>query len=147
VALAVLDTSVVLAAVNEEPGGDVAAGLIPTALFSSVNLAELVTKLTEKGFDGDEVRTIVDALECEIVPFDAAQALDTGLLRPPTRTQGLSLGDRACLALAPARGLPAYTAERSWMNVAVTCVDAPFGARRISGQALRVIGCCHVSGL
>ena len=59
----------------------------------------------------------MDTLECEIVPFDPAQALDTGLLRPPTRTRGLSLGDRACLALARARGLPAYTAERSWATL------------------------------
>ncbi len=32
-------------------------------------------------------------------------------------------------------------------RAARACVDAPFGARRISRQALRVIGCCHVFGL
>lgn len=113
-ATAVLDTSVVFAAINDEPGADVAAELIPTALFSTVNLGELVTKLADKGFDRREIGDMIATLECEIVPFDFAQALDTGLLRPPTREQGLSLGDRACLALALARGLPVYTAERSW---------------------------------
>jgi len=89
------------------------------ALFSSVNLGEVVTKLAEKGFGPSEIGAIVGVLDCEIVPFDAAQALDVGLLRPPTKPHGLSFGDRACLALAMRRELPVYTAERSWAQVDV----------------------------
>ena len=49
-----------------------------------------------------------------MVDFDAAQAKVAGDLRSLTRAQGLSLGDRTCLALAPALGLPAMTADRAW---------------------------------
>jgi ribonuclease VapC len=110
-------TSVVFAAINREPGAELATELIPTALFSTVNLSELDTKLADKGFSRAELNAIIGTLECEIVPFDFAQAVDAGLLRPPTKKQGLSLGDRSCLALALARGLPAYTAERSWADL------------------------------
>jgi len=126
VARAVLDTSVVFAAINGEPGGDLAGDLLPTALFLSVNLAELATKLMDAGLDRDELAAVIGALECEIVPFDAPLAVSAGLLRPLTRAQGPSLGDRACLAFALARGLPAYTAERSWAKL-----DLPIDVRLI----------------
>ena len=116
-ATAVLDTSVVLASLQNEAGGDFATELIPTALLLSVNLAEAATKLAKDGLDRRAVREVLGALDCEIVPFDASLAFDTGLLRPLTAKQGLSLGDRACLALALSRNLPAYTAERSWAEL------------------------------
>ena len=54
-----------------------------------------------------------------VVPFDEEQAYKAGLLRQTTRSQGLSLGDRACLALAHSLGLPAITADRAWSNLNV----------------------------
>jgi predicted nucleic acid-binding protein len=54
------------------------------------------------------------ALELEVIPFDVAQAMVAGKLRSRIRSLGLSLGDRACLALAMARGLPAVTMDRGW---------------------------------
>jgi PIN domain nuclease of toxin-antitoxin system len=35
----------------------------------------------------------------------------------PTAPWGLSLGDRACLALARLRNLPAVTADRAWAKL------------------------------
>ena len=116
-ATAVLDTSVVLAAIQAEPGGDVAAGIMPAALLSSVNLAEMVTKLTRDGLSADEVDVVVAALECEVVALDRATAVEAGRLRTATQHVGLSLGDRCCLALALDRGLPVYTAERAWAGL------------------------------
>ena len=46
----------------------------------------------------------------EIAPFTAAQAEIAGNLVKQTRTMGLSLGDRACLALALDLKVPVYTA-------------------------------------
>ena len=116
-ATAVLDTSVVLASLQNEPGGDFATELIPTSLLLSVNLAEAAAKLAKDGLDRRALRAVLGALDCEVVPFDAGLAFDTGLLRPLTLKQGLSLGDRACLALALSRNLPAYTAERKWTEL------------------------------
>ena len=47
-----------------------------------------------------------------------SQAQRSAELRLATRTAGLSLGDRACLALAAELGAPALTADRSWTGIA-----------------------------
>ena len=116
-ASAVLDSSVVLAVLNEEPGAAAAIDLIPSALLSSVNLGEVVTKLTERGVPRSEVRDMIDRLECEVVPFDRTQALAAGFLHAATGRKGLSLGDRACVGLGLARELPVYTADRPWAEL------------------------------
>ena len=46
--------------------------------------------------------------------MDAAQAWRAGLLRRKTQAHGLSLGDRACLALAEVLEVPAMTMDRAW---------------------------------
>jgi ribonuclease VapC len=53
----------------------------------------------------------------EVVPFDADDARAAGELSLVTRDAGLSLGDRACLALARRLDVPAVTADRAWLNV------------------------------
>ena len=116
-ATAVLDASVVLAALQEEPGADIAAALLPTSLLLSVNLAEVVTKLARDGYDRPEIEAVVGGLDCEVVPFDRALAVDAGWLPPTVGRRSLSLGDRSCLALGLARALPVYTAERAWSEL------------------------------
>jgi hypothetical protein len=86
--MSVLDTSVVLAAVQAEPGGDLAA-IMPSALLSSINLTEVATKLAKDGLSRSEVDEVVGALECEVVPFDRATAVEAGPAGPgnaPHRT-------------------------------------------------------------
>lgn len=113
----VLDTSALLALVFDEPGGDMVAPHIATATMSAVNLSEAVSKLTDRGASFDEVTAIISGLSLAIAVFDVEQAWVTGALRSATRQHGLSLGDRACLALARTRGLPAMTADRTWAEV------------------------------
>jgi PIN domain nuclease of toxin-antitoxin system len=105
-----------LAAIQAEPGGDLAA-IMPSALLSSINLAEVATKLAKDGLSRSEVDEVVGALECEVVPFDRATAVEAGLLGQATHRIGLSLGDRSCLALAAVRRLPVYTADRDWATL------------------------------
>ena len=50
---------------------------------------------------------------------DADECIAIARLRPITRPQGLSLADRACLALAARLGVPALTADRSWTDAEV----------------------------
>lgn len=111
---AVLDSSAVLALLLAEPGSEQVRAALPGALLSTVNLAEVVSKLNERGMPADETRAAVEATGVEWVDFTADQACAAGALRGETRAAGLSLGDRACLALARLRSLPAITADAAW---------------------------------
>lgn len=114
---AVLDSSAVLALLLGEDGAAIVTGALPGALVSTVNLAEIVSKLVDRGMPGAEAREAVAATGVEFVDFDADQACLSGELRAATRSHGLSLGDRACLALARVRGLPAITADTAWARI------------------------------
>jgi PIN domain nuclease of toxin-antitoxin system len=111
---AVLDSSAVLALIFNEPGAETVKAALPDALLSTVNLAEIITKLVDRGLPAEVARAAVEVLGAEIVDFDSNQAYLTSELRSATRAAGLSLGDRACLALAAKRNLPAMTADRAW---------------------------------
>ncbi len=99
---------------NSEPGADLVDAVLDDACLSSVNLVEVVSRLCERGLSPAQARHVVESLDIEIVPLDFEQAMTAGILRFATRDFGLSLGDRACLALGQARGLPVLTADRAW---------------------------------
>jgi len=116
----VLDASAMLAVLNHEPGSDkLTPEMLSSAAGSTVNLAEVHTKLVSRGGDPDEAWE--DALSAvhEAVPFTAEQARAAGNLVTQTRLLGLSLGDRACLALGAALHAPVYTTDRSWRNLRI----------------------------
>lgn len=115
----VLDASALLALLYREAGGDEVVARLPGAIVGVVNIAEVVGKLADDGLAEEEVRLAIDALHLDVVPMDETVAWECGLLRTRTRAAGLSLGDRACLALAKARGLPVLTADRAWLGVDV----------------------------
>jgi len=114
---AVLDSSAVLALLFNEPGADAVESSLPGALLSTVNLAEVITKLSEKGLPADAARAAIEVLCVDIVDFDFDQACLTGEIRAITRAVGLSLGDRACLALSRLRNAPALTTDRAWAKL------------------------------
>ena len=113
----VLDASAILALVNGEPGADVVRVRIAHSVVSTVNVAEVGTKLVDWGMSSAGLRHVMLNLGFEVQPFDAGQAVAAAALRAVTRSHGLSLGDRACLALAQATGLPVLTADRAWRDV------------------------------
>jgi len=111
----VLDASALLAVLFSERGADrVIKAIDDRAYISTVNLAEVFTRLLGRGVAEADARARIAEFELEIVPFDEEQAYRAGLLRAATRSAGLSLGDRACLALAERLSLPAMTADRVW---------------------------------
>lgn len=110
----VLDTSALLAFVNGEDGGEEVARLMGDAIISTVNLAEAVTKLVSRGGSLEWARNALAIADIDVVDFDRALAEETGWLVMQTHVRGLSLGDRACLALAAREGIPAITADRAW---------------------------------
>ncbi len=111
---AVLDASALLALLNGEAGSEAVAAIMSEAVISSVNLSEVVAKLADHGMGEKDLRGLIEGLGINVIAFDEAQAYAAGLMRPATRSAGLSLGDRACLALARLRRAPAYTTDRSW---------------------------------
>ena len=118
----VLDASVLLAILNDEPGAEKftrQSDLLESATMSSVNVAESYSKLVGSGIDPDDAWEAVTAPIPQIVGFDSNQAEITGRLIPLTRSRGLSLGDRACLALAIFLKAPVYTTDHAWKNLKV----------------------------
>jgi ribonuclease VapC len=119
----ILDASALLAYLQGESGAAVVANaLAQGSLISAVNWAETLSKLAERGQDPD---TVTDLLTNQgllnnaliITPYDATLAIETAKLRNLTKSFGLSLGDRACLALGIQSQLPVLTSDKAWMNL------------------------------
>jgi ribonuclease VapC len=115
---AVLDASALIALLNQEPGADrLTPDILINAVSSTVNLAEVHGKLVERGLPPDKAWLASINSISESVPFTAEHAKIAGGLIAQTRPLGLSLGDRACLALALQMKASVYTADRSWKNL------------------------------
>jgi ribonuclease VapC len=113
----VLDASALLAVVLAERGAESVAETLDEALISSVNLSETAAVLVDAGIPLARVRARLSRHALTTVPFDEEDALVAAELRTLTCAAGLSLGDRACLALAQRRKLPALTADRAWAEL------------------------------
>ena len=111
----VLDASAILALINAERGADkFTPELLSRAVCSTVNLAEVQAKLVGRGWPPEDAWEDATSPIREAVPFTDEQAKIAGSLVALTRALGLSLGDRACLALGISLKAPIYTAEKSW---------------------------------
>jgi len=113
----VLDASAVLALIFGEQGAAEVAAVLPGACFGLVNLAEVISKLCEHGMPAEIGHNAVRSLGVRLMPFTEEQAQLTGALRQATRTAGLSLGDRACLALGRVTGGLILTADSAWPQI------------------------------
>lgn len=114
----VLDSSALLAILNREAGADkLTPGLLTDATVSTVNLAEVQSKLVSWGLDPEDAWDAAIGPVRESEPFTIEQARIAGDLVAQTRPLGLSLGDRACLALGIALGAAVYTADQSWKGL------------------------------
>lgn len=113
----VLDASAILAVLHSEPGAEQVAPLMEMALVSVINEAEVIGRLIGRGRSPEEAVKIVKALPYELVDLDRDLSRRAGAWSGVTKPQGLSLGDRCCLALAEREGLPALTADSSWSKI------------------------------
>lgn len=122
----VLDASALLAYLNEEPGADaVEAALAEGACIGAANWAEVLSKVAESGAQPE---ALIEALEARgilgqalaVLPLLPEDGLAIARLRPATKALGLSLGDRACLALGLRLGLPILTTDRAWAKLALS---------------------------
>jgi PIN domain nuclease of toxin-antitoxin system len=117
---AVLDASAILAVLFQEPGAEkMTDEIMDSAVVSAVNLAEVQSKLVKMGHPPEDAWSDANLLKTAPEPFTADQAKIAGSLIAQTQKYGLSLGDRACLALAIALKAPVYTTEQLWRNLKV----------------------------
>jgi PIN domain nuclease of toxin-antitoxin system len=112
----VLDASAILAVLNGERGAEQVMAEIDHAVVSTVNYAEVASKLIDKGRSRDAAKEAICGLGVQIADFDQDLADRTAELRPLTRHRGLSLGDRACIALAQRDGVAVLTADQRWRD-------------------------------
>ena len=110
----VFDSSALLAITFEEEGADSAAQALNDGIISAVNASEVIARYVDVGASEEDALTSFRAFGLEIYPFDESLAIATGIMRSATRDAGLSLGDRACLALAIREQSSVLTADRAW---------------------------------
>lgn len=113
----VLDTSAFLAVAHVEPGAEKVLPVLRESVISAVNFSEVLQKLIRKGMSLANAEEEVNRFVGGIVPFDEEQASISAGLESVTRPFGLSLGDRACLALGIRLRLPVLTADRDWAKL------------------------------
>lgn len=117
--VAVLDASAVLALLFAEPGAERVADVIAEgAVISTINLSEVAARLVRHGQEPEKTLAPVSE-QVSVEPFTPEDALTAAKLSPLTAPKGLSLGDRACLALAKRLTARAVTAERAWAQLEV----------------------------
>jgi ribonuclease VapC len=113
----VLDTSAVLAWLREEPGAEVVHPLLSAAVMSAANWSETWQKLHQHGVDADRVTKRLRILGIRVEPLTEADAVAAANLWSRTRSAGLSLGDRCCLALGTRLDLTTVTADTAWADL------------------------------
>jgi ribonuclease VapC len=114
----VLDASAILAVIAQEPGiEELTSEILADAVASAVNLSEVQSKLVSRGWSSADAWEDATSPLREVMPFEDEQARIAGDLILQTRHLGLSLGDRACLALGIILDVPIYTAERAWKKL------------------------------
>ena len=115
----VLDASAVLALLRAEPGAERVLDVIAEGLVSVVNESEVISKLIWRGLTAEQAIEVIDHLPYRVADLDRTLAVRAGALWPLTNRQGLSFGDRCCLALAEREGLPVLTADGHWAELAL----------------------------
>ena len=113
----VLDASAVLALLKREPGAERVRAVLDRASIGAVNAAEVQGKLVDLGLSRSVAEARIRILGCSILAFSEVQAMEAGSLIALTLPFGLSLGDRACLALAIERNATVYTTDHIWTKL------------------------------
>lgn len=115
----VIDTSVVIALIKNEAGAGAARGVVRGALVSIVNHAEMLSRMVRAGASFEAARQNCAGLGYILAPFGSEQADESARLVRWTHHLGLSLADRACLALAKLGGHEVLTADRAWTKLQI----------------------------
>ena len=115
----VFDASAILALLRDEPAADVVAQYIGDGLISAVNFQEVIKGLLRREVPNDAALAMLDALHLDVRPHGRDDAVAAANLYPATKAFGSGLGDRTCMALAIAEGLPVLTADQEWARIEI----------------------------
>lgn len=110
----ILDASALLALFKQEHGHEIVEKHLANVVMSSVNVSEVIAYMIETGIEYKDAEQMTTEVIKEVIAFDLEQACIAAALKKKTKSFGLSLGDRACLALAKIKDLPVLTADRIW---------------------------------
>ena len=113
----VLDSSALIALINDEPGSERVKRALSGSIMSAVNVSEVVAVLIRLSMPQDKIHTVITNLVHAVIPFNDEQAYVAGYLYAETQVKGLSFGDRACLSLGKAKNMPVLTSDRKWGEV------------------------------
>ena len=119
----ILDASALLALIKNEPGADQVEKLLGLIVMSCVNVSEVATILFNNGMSIEDFKENILPLISTIISFNEEQAMMTASLQKKTKSKGLSLGDRACLALGIHLQVPIYTADKVWADLDLEGAD------------------------
>jgi PIN domain nuclease of toxin-antitoxin system len=113
----VIDASSALAFLLRERGWQDAAPFFAIGVMSAVNYAEVVQRVRRAGGNPDRCLSLLLNEGIAMVEADLVTAHAAGELEALTRSQGISLADRFCLALAMQRRCPVLTTDKAWKNL------------------------------
>jgi PIN domain nuclease of toxin-antitoxin system len=133
----VLDASALLALLHNEPGAERVEELLPHSMISAVNLCETVGKLIDEGMEPEDARASIELINLTVAPFDEALAHKAGMLISETKRFGLSLGDRACLALGQELNNTVVTADQLWTKLKLDINVEVIRQSRVGGKKNR----------
>ena len=119
----VLDASAILALLQREKGSEILCPLLTTAIASTVNITEVLSILTRNKINSDEAISLLSEMIPKILTFDMQHAKIASDLYLTTQNKGLSLGDRACIALGIYLSIPIYTADKIWAELNLPNVE------------------------
>lgn len=116
----VLDASALLALLQQEPGAEIVAAVLQNAFVSTVNWSEVIQKALVQGIETDDMQSDFEVMGVKIMPFSVSQAELAAQIWKKSKSLGLSLGDRACLALAVDQQAIVLTADSAWAKLDTT---------------------------
>jgi PIN domain nuclease of toxin-antitoxin system len=108
----VLDASAILAVIRNERGASEVLPLLHSSMISAVNFTEVLKRGQDKGGSPAVTRALFSNVGIPIVAFDEQQAVLCAELAATTQELGLSLADRACLALGVISQTKVITADQ-----------------------------------
>ncbi len=114
-----LDASALLVFLLRERGHERVSQVLAETCISTVNFSEVLGRFARAGQDPVPIARKLLESPIELAEFSTRQAMIAAALAPVTRARGLSLGVRACLALARERRITALTADRAWRGLDV----------------------------
>lgn len=121
---AVIDSSTLLAFIKDESFSlKEIESILPHAVISSVNICEVATVLMRLEMPINTIEELINETIGDIIPFDKELSLAAAKLWEKTKSYGLSLGDRACIALGQKLQLPIYTADKIWSELKLENVE------------------------